>query len=474
MSTSLETAADREAPAGGQPLGPRLLAGGAWAVGGKLLGTLATLGVNALLARLLAPEDMGVYFLLVSLAGFGALVACLGLKQVLVRLVTEAMALGQPGRAGAALRSVERLVAFGALLAAGAWCAGLGDWLAAGVFDSPRLAAVTGLTALWIAMLALQAPGVEVFRALHDVRLAVLLDGVLASLLLAPLLLAVWLWWGELRLAGAVGLSVASAALALLLGVALQRPSRRRLRGRGSARTSEVLRIAMPLFLTGLATQGMTSFSLWVVAAGFSEAELALYGAAWKLAQWMFVPLLLVNAFLQPVIVELLARDEPRRLERVLRGTATLASLPALALMATFLFCGPQVLAAVYGEYYGGAGLVLGVLGLGQLVNVLTGSCGQVLALSGHQKAMMQVTLLTSALTAAALVLAARHHGLLGVAVAVAAGRLVQNLALWLLVRRRLGVWTHPTLAVTPLREALGRALATLPRPQPRTRPSPP
>ena len=45
----------------------RLLHGGAWALTMRLAGALAFLGANALLARILAPNDLGVYYLAASL-----------------------------------------------------------------------------------------------------------------------------------------------------------------------------------------------------------------------------------------------------------------------------------------------------------------------------------------------------------------------------------------------------------------------
>ena len=62
----------------------KLVRGGAWALTGKILAALSGLGVNALLARLLTPEEMGVYFLTLSLVTIASLFAQMGMTQTVV------------------------------------------------------------------------------------------------------------------------------------------------------------------------------------------------------------------------------------------------------------------------------------------------------------------------------------------------------------------------------------------------------
>jgi O-antigen/teichoic acid export membrane protein len=58
----------------------RLLSGSAWALTGKAASVLAALMVNALLARLLSPQDFGAYFLALSTVYLGTTVGALGLN----------------------------------------------------------------------------------------------------------------------------------------------------------------------------------------------------------------------------------------------------------------------------------------------------------------------------------------------------------------------------------------------------------
>src|SRR3712207_2962452 len=81
-----------------QRLRRRLLSGGAWAFGGKLLVALAGLISSALLARLLTPQALGTYFLAFSILNVGTSLGALGLTGTVVRLVAQSMGLNLFGR----------------------------------------------------------------------------------------------------------------------------------------------------------------------------------------------------------------------------------------------------------------------------------------------------------------------------------------------------------------------------------------
>jgi O-antigen/teichoic acid export membrane protein len=63
--------------------------------------------------------------------------------------------------------------------------------------------------------------------------------------------------------------------------------------------------------------------------------------------------------------------------------------------------------------------------------------------MTGHQTKLMSITILTSALTVGGCLLVVRPFGTLGVAAAVCAGTIAQNIAMWLSTRYFTGMWTH-------------------------------
>ncbi len=102
---------------------------------------------------------------------------------------------------------------------------------------------------------------------------------------------------------------------------------------------------------------------------------------------------------------------------------------------------------------------MLVLLSLGRLVSVWAGSSGVTLIMTGHQKAMMALTVVTGALSVAGEILLAPRFGGPGVATATTTMAVVQNLLQVALAKRLVGVWTHIDLSPANLRAFLtGRA----------------
>ncbi len=220
-----------------------------------------------------------------------------------------------------------------------------------------------------------------------------------------------------------------------------------------------MVRISGPLFVTNLAVQAYTSFSLWVVGAFMAAEDVALYGAAWKLVSLVALPLTFVGAAVQPFIAELNVTGERARLQNALRGAATLAGLPTLVVLIVFIVFGADILGLVYGEHYSQASLILAILSGGQAVKVWTGTSGQVLSFTGHQRQLMTLTLITGVVGAGMMLAAVQLWGLVGVAIAASAARAVQNLSEWILVRRLTGLWTHAVFNPVFIKEAAHRVI---------------
>ena len=82
-------------------------------------------------------------------------------------------------------------------------------------------------------------------------------------------------------------------------------------------------------------------------------------------------------------------------------------------------------------------------MAVGKLVHVWAGSCGNVLVLTGNQRTMMNIALITGASAILAYLLFVGRWGIEGIAFVGALSWIAQNLLCVLAVRRRLGIWTQ-------------------------------
>ncbi|MDQ3249482.1 MAG: oligosaccharide flippase family protein, partial [Chloroflexota bacterium] len=155
----------------------RLLSGSAWALVVRIGSMLLGMVISALLARLLVPDQLGAYFLLLSVVTIFATLARLGMNQVIVRYVAEALAVQERRQTVKAIKLVFGYTVLGTLVVAVVMWLG-GEPLARIVFQAPGMATLIQLSIVWMAGLAFLLLLGETFRGFHDIRAAALCNGV--------------------------------------------------------------------------------------------------------------------------------------------------------------------------------------------------------------------------------------------------------------------------------------------------------
>jgi O-antigen/teichoic acid export membrane protein len=433
----------------------RLGTSAVWVILGRSLGVAVTTLLNIVLARWLSHEDFGSYLLLTSALGFASVMAMFGLGAALVRFVCESLGRGDVERARHSLRlalSVAAVTIVAVAVAAGAALA-YGNDSTLQLPASPWLVPIVVASLVMLAALQLLAEGC---RSLQEMRLATLFSGGQTGGLLSNILFLV-------LIAAAVGLSRPDFLTALVLNAVamavcvpaavagLAWATRARLGApRADASESRVsLRPLVAFSGSMLAVQLLTLFTtqadLWIAGVWCQHDQLALYGAARRLMLLVSLPVQMLNLSVVASVAELHGQRR-RELERLLRRSATLAAAPSVVAIVLLMLCGGPILELLFGPYFREAALPLAILGVGQLVLVAVGSCGCALEMSGNHYVSLAVNLLASVALVVVGVWAARHFGILGLAIGSASVIALQSISLWLLARRLAGVWTHPTL----------------------------
>lgn len=420
----------------------------------RLVGAAASLVANAVLARVLAPSELGAYYLAASIVMVGTVVARMGLPRTATRLVAEAMARGEPSRARGAVRRVLRLGAASSAAAAVLAAVVVSRWLGA-AFDSPVLADVAVVVGLWLALEALRSTVAEAFRGFHELLYAALCGDPGRYVFNAVSVLAVALLAGRTTLDVVVAAATIATGAQLAIGVVALRRRVGRLGHRLRVGRGAVLGVALPLMVVDVTGMVLNQAPLLVVGLYRPETDTAVFGAAFRVALLLAVPLSIVNAVIGPTIAHLNAQGRLAELEPVVRGAATLATVPMVAALAVLVAAGGPVLGLLFGDFAPRGASVLAVMSVGQVVMVGTGSCGIALAMTGHERDVLMLSLLFTVLSVAATVLGVQVWGMLGAAVASSAGLTLQNMALTVVARRRLGVWTHASFSVADARAFL-------------------
>jgi len=427
----------------------RFIFGLGWASTGRIAALVGSIGVNAVVARILVPEDVGAYFLIVAVTTILAITSLLGLNQAIVRMIPESLALRRPAEAR---RAAWVCIAVGAAssFVFGLVLLAVVKPLATDVFSSPPMAGAAVLVALLVPATAIRLLVPEVFRGLHDLRLASLFGDGATNLALAAALGVVFLAAGHTHLSVVLAASIGTAGALIAWSLLRVAVAARNLPRGGEVRVRGTLRMSLPMLAANLSWVFLAQIDLLILGAFRPNSEVAYYGAADRIATLLFFPLLVTNAVVAPLIAELWFDKRPAALQRLVRSTATFNALLCGAGLVVVIVAGGPILGLVFGDFYRQGAAVLVALAVGAFLNSAAGPCGLALVLTGQQVATMVVTVAVTVVTTVAVAWTASVYGALGVAVAMTIGVGVQNLAMLLLVKQRLGIWTLPSLAAVP------------------------
>ena len=436
----------------------RLLRGSGWVLLAMALSSILGLVVSGLLARLLTHDQFGAYFLVFSLASFGAQLAVVGMDRAVVRMVSAGVGTGRPGQARAAVRHAFVFGAIGSLVVAAVMVVGLGGFLARHVYHSTLVSGAVVFAAAWLIAMAIQTLVAETFRGFQRFWLASLFSGLAVHVLSVLVFGFLWLAHAHPTLAQVVLLTVGVTSVSLLAGGMLLGRRVSRLGREGHLAAREMLSIGWPLLVTNILTFVVgTGVDIWILAAYVPRSDVALYGSASKLVFFVATPFIIASQVVPPIISELYAKGRKHELEKSLREVATLAGIPAALVLLAFLLFGATIMGFVYGGFYRQGATVLAILSVARLYAVATGNSGALLMMTGYQKTMMRITAISAVYAVTTELLLAPRFGLVGVAIGTATAQILQNTLQLVFGKLRVGIWTHAELSLRPVLELIGR-----------------
>lgn len=440
--------------------------GGLWAAGGRLVAIVGAFVLNLVLARSLTPDDYGVFFVVMSTMIILATVGTVGMDRVAVLFIAARKAMGEWDDVRAVIgRCLVTVLGATTLLCMAFYL--LIPWFFTKVVEMPTAIAFSGLMVLWLFFSTLQRQLAETFRGLNDIRCATLFgglrnNGILSSLVICGTVLALWAL-GAMTLAAAFATTVAASLLVVIVaawtlwnrllttGGHPQPPAAMS----GDWSTRRVLIEGWPLWLASLLAVLRAQGSGWFAAAFDSAEHVALFAIAQRFALLMVAPLAIVNLLLPPVVAELYARGEIKRMERVVQAVGGLASLPCIVLLVLIVLGGRPALGLLFGDHYEAAYLMLVVLCIGQIANIATGAWQVVLPMTGLRRQTLGVSMAAAAVQFSCSILGGYFAGVLGVAIGASVGAVAGNVLGMIVARRHLSIWTFISVRRSVLMEAM-------------------
>lgn len=401
-------------------------------------------GTAILLARWMGVSGFGRFEAALGWASMLSLLAGAGLDRFAVREAAIHAARGEPAAARGVVRATLRLALVAGLIGGLVVVA----WASAWTREAPTEFAIVALG--WVPCMALLKNRQAGLQGLSRI-----VSGHVPELAVVPvalLLLVVCTGLGMGVARGELGLGVVLCCQlgALALGAAVAWVGYARATGGDAVSTpTRWLRAASPMMVVA-ALQFLNSRIDVVMLDALAPAdEVGRYACANRLAALVALPLLAANGAVGPAMAGLAADGDHGGLQRALTQSARWSSLVALpVLLALCLFSDTAL--AVVGPEYVAAGPDLRALAVAQFLNVVVGSVGLVLMMSGHVRSVCVGLAVSGAVNVGLDALWIPSMGARGAAWATATSLVLWNVLLAIAVWRRLGVipgawgWRRP------------------------------
>ncbi len=431
----------------------KLVRGGAWVFSGRFVNIALGLLVASVAGRVTTVPAFA-YFV-VSLAVISTLSTAmqLGLNQVLVRQLASID--DQSKRAtlyvSLGLWTLGLSVAVLAMSVAGLIVSSGPASVAVAPFSGGGLAAAS--VALFAGGRALESNAGDAHRGREEFRVGAILNGNVGLVLLvvglilthvrSNSLLAIVDLTGPFLLA-AVGSML--AGLVAMISLAGRYGSSRH--PFTLARVRLVLGETTPIAVSATISSFLANADVWIVAWAVKSAQaVAAYGASSRLVLLVAAPLAMLNMVISPRVAALWHSGRHEDLRRILQGSALVAFLPTVTVLAVLALWPNAIVSGVFGRAIPGGATVLLLMLPGRFVAALTGSCGVALLMAGEQVRHMYTTVVSGVLRLLLVAVLGAAYGVAGAAVGATIGLALQNGLYWYLVRSRLGVWSHASFS---------------------------
>jgi O-antigen/teichoic acid export membrane protein len=426
---------------------------------GQGVGRLLGYATHAAVAWMHGPAQLGFYALGITVVQVASILSQLGLDNGVVRYVAHHGAGGDTARVrGTILQSLAVTLALSlalsALLFAGA------GFLAEDVFGKPFLATMFRAFATALPFLTFMSMALWVTQGFGTLKYAAFVGQVARPL--ANLALLVFFYLLGVQILGAVAAYVLSMAFGAALALAcLPRVFPGLLAGKAKYEARELSAASAPMIVANV-----TQYSnLWtaVVVLGIFEPvpTVGVYSAAARTAALSTLVLIAFGGVFSPLAAGLYRQERLGELGRLYGDVSRWAFTGALAFFLVTALLARDIM-LFFGDEFAYGWPVIVVISAAQLFNSSMGPTTRLLAMTGHQKAVM-VSTVGSALAAVALnFLLVPAYGVAGAAAATAAALILANGLSLIFVRRRLGFWPYGSRYAKPLLAGLVAASVTL------------
>lgn len=402
----------------------------------RILGGVALFITYAVITHLLGVEESGEYFLAFAIVTVLAIVARCGLDGPVVRFVSAYASVNEWVSVNGV---VKRAVIWAAIysFSIALLLMMLSDVVAHYVFNKPKLHDTLQYSAISIPFIAISFLMAQALMGLHDTTTSIFVQNIGVPLLMTFFLLIAYFFQLPLE-ANTAAISLMLASCAVMIFAWLWWFRHPQLSWGGDFSSERLRHTAGPLYVVALMTLLVSWGGQLCAARWLSSIEYAQLSVAYRISQLISIVLPVVNLVVAPRFAAFYHAGDIRGLTSIALFAVRISTVTALPIII-FICAFPGWVLSFFGDGFDGAITALIILMCAQFLNVATGSTGNLLAMTGHERDLRNVTIISGPVTIILTLVLTPRYGLIGAATATAIGIAGQNLAACWMVKRRLG-----------------------------------
>lgn len=417
----------------------QLLRGGLVGIAVRVASVLAGLVLSISLARILGPENYGVYAFVFSIIAFIGLPVKMGLPTLILRETAKADVASDGAAMSGIWKWSNRAMGLMAICAVSGTAFYL--WVVSGI-DTPRSLALLCALPL-IPLFGFTEARSAALNGLRRFGLGGTPGKVIRPLLVAGIL-AIFASQQKSGVSAnqAILLHGLGAAVALCIAIAFLRSVRPDHPGFDAPKTQVRTWLAAILPLTAISGLQIVSHNtdILMIGALATDADVGLYRVALSGANIALFGLTTVNLVLRPYFARAWASGDAVQLQKLATAGARVSIAAALPILVVFWLGGVWLLTLMFGADYNGAYWALVLLCIGQSISALFGPVGNLLTMAGKEWIALTGLLVSTVMNILLNWLLIPIYGIDGAAIATGISVAIWNIILWMLAIKTLGI----------------------------------
>jgi O-antigen/teichoic acid export membrane protein len=400
---------------------------------GALAGFLMTLAIT----RTLSVEESGFFLLGFAICSAIGMLCTIGLTTAFVRFIGGYHAEANWGVIKGVFNKGLITVSLASIsVALMIWV--FSAFISNTIFDKPQFENVLKVMAFAIPCFAIYQLVAFAFQGLHKPVVSILLQNISNQVLVVIAVFIASVFIIDLTATLVAVVFTCSAFITVIIALIRWFSNDKLSILADYSKTSELVASAKPLFLMML--MGMlVQYSGQIISGVYLSAnDVAYFSVAQRISMLTSFVLMAVNLVAAPRFAASAKLGKTEELR-----TTSLFCSRIIIIMATpvvvFMFFCADFLMGLFGEEYIQAAHLLQILIVGQFINVITGSVGFLLNMTGHEKDMRNVVFFSGPLALGLGLFLTPIYGATGAAVATAIALASQNLLAVYMVKKRLG-----------------------------------